>query len=35
MITLEESDKDQGSLVNEINRSNSSTRYKILEKRQK
>ena len=34
MITLEESDKDQGSLVNEINRSNGSTRYKMLEKRQ-
>ena len=34
MITLEEADKDQSSLVNEINKFNSSTRPKTLEKRQ-
>ena len=34
MITLEEADKDQSSLVNEINIFNSSTRPKTLEKRQ-
>ena len=34
MITLEEADKYQSSLVNEINRFNSSTRPKTLEKRQ-
>ena len=34
MITLEETDKDQSSLVNEINIFNSSIRPKTLEKRQ-
>ena len=34
MITLEEADKDQSSLVNEINRFSSSTRPETLEKRQ-
>ena len=34
MITLEEADKDQNSLVNEIVRLNSGTRPKTSEKRQ-
>ena len=34
MITLEKADKDQNSLVNEINKFNSSKRPKTLEKRQ-
>ena len=34
MITLEEADKDQNSLVNEIVRFNSGTRPKTSEKRQ-
>ena len=34
MITLEKADKNQSILVNEINRFNSSTRPKTLEKRQ-
>ena len=34
MITLEEADKDQNSLVNEMNGFNSITRPKTLEKRQ-
>ena len=34
MITLEEADKDQSNLINEINRFNSSTRPKTLEKMQ-
>ena len=34
MITLEEADKDQSSLVNEMNGFNSITRPKTLEKRQ-
>ena len=34
MITLEKADKDQNSLVNEINRFNISKRPKTLEKRQ-
>ena len=35
MITLEKADKDQSNLVNEINRFNSSTRPKTLEKNAK
>ena len=35
IITLEEADKDQSSLVNEINRFNSSTRSKTLEEKGK
>ena len=34
MITLEEAVKGQSSLVNEINKFNSSTRPKTLDKRQ-
>ena len=34
MITLEEADKDQSSLVNEMNGFNSITRPKTLEKKQ-
>ena len=33
-ITLEEAEKDQSSLVNEVTRFNSSTRPKMLERRQ-